>query len=263
MKRIAWIFCAAGMLLCTSCAPKAPDTSTASVRTDTGTVKHFEVKDQDGALLLTVTAQRPNVGAWLSGKAQEAAQDYYDADYKAARAWWEGELSDFAREDRAMADAQGIEFRAYSVSENFQVMRDDDQFLSLLRISESYTGGAHDNQAVSAETFRKQDGQLVTLDSLFKESIDYENFLIDEVRRQMTERRQSGQADYYQDAESQIAEVFETGGFFLTDDSLTLVYPCYTLAPFAAGTQYFEIPFSALGSLLREQLGAEHGVAEK
>lgn len=215
--------------------------------------EQFQYTAKDGMTLVTAAVERPVLPEGIPDAAAKKINDYYDAVYEEERTWWEGELSEFAAEDREQSTAQDMDFRPYTVQESSEVKCDDERYLSVLRLTQSYTGGAHDNQAVACETFRKSDGERAMLKDLFRQGTDYETKLVELTRQQMLERENTDAIGYYDNAEELLSEAISEQDFYLTRDALTLVYPCYTLAPYAAGTQYFEIPFTALADELRSE----------
>ncbi|MCB6365113.1 DUF3298 and DUF4163 domain-containing protein [Intestinibacillus massiliensis] len=215
-------------------------------------VEQFELKDDtDGAVLLQVEVHKPQLAEYVDKGAYSNIKKYYDNLYAKERTWWKGELASFAQEDREARQQDGGGFEPYQVRENYEVTCNNDEFLSVRRTSDTYTGGAHGNQTVMGETFRKADGSQVMLGDLFTGE-GYQETLFDIVRGQMVARGPYSQTGYYENADQLVADTFDPAAFYVTGDpALVLAYATYTLAPYAAGPQEFTIPFSELADILK------------
>lgn len=240
-----------GLLLCTGCADRShPDNRTQSLPPSDAQQEVLSIKDTDGTLLFTASMYRPDGTALASGKAGKSIRAYYQQVYDAEEKWWLGELVEFAREARRQAGQIDAAFRPYTVDESFEIMRNDSDYLSILRTRQSYTGGVHENQSIACETFRKSDGSMVALRDLFLPDTDYMQVLTAWVSEEITRRQGSQAVAYYDDAVMLAGQEFHAEDFFLTDSSLVMFYPAYVLAPYASGAQYFEIPLSTLQEIL-------------
>ncbi len=240
--------CAAGLLLAGGCAQEQPDgqsTSQATVQDNTW----IQTAD-DGTELVRATVRQVEVADLADGQAGQVIQDYYDAVYAEEQAQWETEWAEQAQDEYDQAKENGRAFRPYTVEEDFAVVRNDEAYLSIQRSSVRYTGGAQEEQIISCENFRKADGSLLTLDSVFRPDTDYTSILLVRLQEELAQRIQNGADYYFADAAGQLSWALEQQSFSLTDDHLTFVYPCYLLAPYAAGVQFFEIPLSELSEWL-------------
>lgn len=250
-SRTLLALCAAALLGLAGCSgsPAASSASPDNAPADTA----FTKTAADGTLLLQASARLPDAAEYASGEAAQAIADYYAAVSAAERAAWEEELSGFAAEDYEAAGQAGQAFRPYSVTGDFAVLRDDAHYLCIQRTLHSYTGGAQEEETVAFDNFYKDSGATVSLSDLFLPGSDYKAALLSLLEQELDRRIQSGQDFYYENAAGLLGSVLEDdGAFSLTGDSLVFVYPCYTLAPYSAGTQFFNIPFSALDGILRD-----------
>ena len=141
----------------------------------------------------------------------------------------------------------------YELETTYSTTRSTPSVLSIVWKTASYTGGAHGNQTVMGETFRKADGSQVMLGDLFTGE-GYQETLFDIVRGQMVARGPYSQTGYYENADQLVADTFDPAAFYVTGDpALVLAYATYTLAPYAAGPQEFTIPFSELADILKPE----------
>lgn len=205
----------------------------------------------DGTVVLQITADSPDVASYVTEEAAQAIQTYYDELYAAETEQWQMELADFAREEYTQSQEQNQVFRPYAIEERYSIVRNDDTYLCIQRIRQSYTGGAQEEEQVFCENFYKKDGSLVALADLFQPDVDYTSALLSLLSEELDQRIQAGEITYEVDAKENLKQGLTDGHFSLTENSLVFVYPCYTLAPYAAGPQFFEIPFTALKGLLR------------
>lgn len=206
----------------------------------------------DGEPVLQASAERPQLSDSLSEQAAQTIERYYDAVYADARAQWQAELSDFALSDYALAEQTGIPFRPYSIEESCTVVRSDASYYSVVRVRQSYTGGAQEEQTVTCEVFDASSGTLLALEDLFVPGSDYAELLRGQLVQALAARSQAEPGVFFDDAQAHLDSAFATGSFSLSDDRLTFVYPTYTLAPSSAGVIFLDIPLSALQDCLRE-----------
>ena len=61
---------------------------------------------------------------------------------------------------------------------------------------------------------------------------------------------------YYDTARDDLAQIFNTENFMLGEDTLTLFFNTYDIAPHAVGPQFFDIPFADLADILQDWLTA-------
>ena len=221
---------------------------------DADGVERFELTDDtDSAVLLQVEVRRPQLEAYVEKGAYANIRKYYDNLYAKERNWWKGDLADFAQEDREAIKQNGGVFEPYEVREDYKITCNNAQFLSIRRTSYTYTGGAHGNQTIMGETFRKEDGTQVMLADLFADEA-YRDALLREVKKEVNARAAAGDVSYYDNVGQLVEDTFDPGAFYLTDaPALVLVYATYTLAPYAAGPQEIIIPFSDLADSLNTE----------
>lgn len=241
MKRL-WLLFGLMLVLLTGCANTKQDPSASQPSAESAAEGVIEetYTGEDGTVLLTVSVVRLDVSDWLDGAAKEQVMQYYDQLYAQERLNWE-EMADFAATEYDSLSSG--RFRGYSVQEDYQIAGQNDAYLSIVRIRNSYMGGVHDEQSIYCEVFRRSDGVRFTLEMLFPEEADREN-LVEQLAEQAEKRAAEG--GYYEDAGELAAETFDPTAFYLTEEGITFVYACYSLAPYAAGPQFFTVPYAEL-----------------
>lgn len=205
-----------------------------------GGVISREVKDKNGALLMSLSVERPDLSGSLAGDALAQAEQYYDGIFEQEADWWD-EVEEWARSDHETAP-EGV-LQPYAVQEDYRIAGEGDNYVSIVRTEYSYTGGAHGNQITYCEVFRKSDGKHLTLDMLF-DTADYQEMLTGKLAVLAEENAAEG--DYYENAGVLAVETFDPTAFYLSDEGMTFVYIPYSLAPYAAGTQFLTLPYAEL-----------------
>lgn len=238
MKQIRKIAAALGLLLMLGGCGQ-----TQEIQTQTETIT-----DTDGATLVEVTWQTPELEGILQGSALQTVQAYYDGLYAENQTDWKGTLKEQAAQRR---EQEGKNFLSYRVEEQCEITADTEKYLSIQRRVTQFTGGSQEGIFLYGETFRKTDGTLVLLSDLFQENAPYTDRLAKQIQKQMQE---NAQVDYYENAAEQMKIGLEENPTYdLTEDQLVLLYQAGELAPYAEGPQIFSIPLSDLQDILAEE----------
>lgn len=138
----------------------------------------------------------------------------------------------------------------------FDVMRNDSQYLSFYLMYYTYTGGAHGMHNDLAYTFDAQSGERIALKDLFKADTDYVSLLNEKIREEIETIAMDNEAiqgEYYNPYNG-FESIAEDQHFYLTDSSLVLFFDLYEIAPYAAGIPMFEIPLKDLEPMLNEEV---------
>lgn len=221
--------------------PPAASGSSSTIK-DNSTVEsvseQYAVSDStDGKDLIEVSIVRPALSSSASGKINE----YYDTLYVQKKKEWNGEIAEFAKEDKNNASHTNGEFVPYTVHEDFESMLDSEKILSIKRVCEIYSGGAHGNRELACETFRKDTGERITL-SVLLPNTDIKTLFLPYVNAQIDAHPDT----YFEDAKALADELFDENAFYLTKDSIAVLYQPYDLAPYAVGPQIISIPLDKL-----------------
>ena len=238
MKQIQKITAALGLLLMLGGCGQTQEIQTQTeIMTDT-----------DGAVLVEVTWQTPELKGILQDPALQTVQAYYDGLYAESQTDWKGPLKEQAAQQR---EQEGKDFLSYRIDETCEITADTEEYLSIQRQVTQFTGGSQEGILVYGETFRKTDGTLVLLSDLFQEGTDYTEKLFSEIRSQI---QKNSQVAYYENAAEQAKIGLEEDPMYdLTEDQLVLLYQAGELAPYAEGPQIFYIPLSDLQDVLAKE----------
>lgn len=203
--------------------------------------------DDDGFLLLQehlalvqVTLENPDAADAINAVLQKE----YDSRAASAVA-----LLDQAKADKASAESYGGTFSGYAITDQVDTARLDEEVLSLVLTSVDATGGAHGSTSARALNFDLTTGKQLTFSSLTADRAALEARLTDAIAAQIAADPDS----YYPDAANQLDGLVTEGGWYFSDDGLTVLCEPYSLAPFAAGVLRFTVPYEDLADLLDAQ----------
>lgn len=209
--------------------------------------KNYDVMDENGEMLIRITWQTPDLSQYFSGEALENAKQYYANLLSQNQEEWDFTLKDQAKEQKKR---EGKDFLFYRIDNHYAVTAETDSYISIQRAVTKYTGGSQESYTVYGETFLKKNGAILLFEDLFQAD-NYKEVLMEQIVEQM--KKQTG-ISYYEDAEEQASKLLgESTQYYLTADSIVIVYQASDLAPYADGTQSFSIKLSYLKGILLEE----------
>ena len=152
--------------------------------------------------------------------------------------------------------SQGIGiFSPVTVELGYKVLRNDGKLFSVRREVYENTGGAHPLITLACETFRVSDGALMIFSDLF--SVDYDAAtaaLKPIVEKQMDKKIKEFGAEYFYDnAKENLLDMWDKGDWYLTEDSLVMIWQTYAISPYVSGVQEFVIPLSRIADIVDAQ----------
>lgn len=183
-----------------------------------------------------ITAYYDNVASRL----KEAAQTYY---------------LDIARGNYQMAQGGTGIFVPVAIDTSYKVARNDGVLFSVVRETYENTGGAHPTSYKNCDVFRVSDGAKLIFEDLFTVDVEQaKTKLTPFIHTQMDQFSASIGGDaYYENAKTELFNMWESDDFYLTDDSLVLIWQAYSIAPYAAGIQEFSIPLADISDVVDAQ----------
>lgn len=147
------------------------------------------------------------------------------------------------------------EYQGYVASDTgYQVLRDDDNLLSLCFYTTINAGGS--GEYSRCFTLDKRTGQVLKLSDLFSESSDYVGAISADILRQMTEQVQAGEGDYFipggiWSEEECFKSIDADQNFYLDEDNqLVILFDEYEVAPGSMGMPHFVIDNQAISGIL-------------
>jgi len=186
---------------------------------------------EEGRLLLTVTARWPRLEETAPGL--KRVDRYYDA---LADRWskrWQGPLLERARAAKPE--------RPWTASLDFTVTCFRDGILSLYLDAVEDTGQRRPRRVRQGDVWALPAGVPVTLRELLPKRRWWRGPVLEEVRRQIGERVNSGESAFYEDWPALASKKFSPRRFYLTEAGPVVFYPMESVAPAMEGFPTFSL----------------------
>lgn len=141
---------------------------------------------------------------------------------------------------------------------DWKILRDDEAFLSVRMIATINAGGS--GECSRCFTLDKANGKMLALKDLFLEDSDYIGVISEEILRQMTERVQNGQGNYYipggiWSIEECFQQIDKDQNFYINEENdLVIIFDEYEVAPGSMGMPEFVIDKEILADILCREL---------
>lgn len=228
---------------------EAPEALNAEVTLE----EELSTVEEDGVTYMTAQSVAPNVN--IEG-ADEAAQAIASVLSERLTVPQEDidEYSAMAREHYDTLDETEREsFGGYSIRYSAEVKRSEG-VLSVLCTRTEYTGGAHDNTSVFGLTFDLSTGALLSAADI---AADYEGLCAKVAESVAAQAEELEEGTITGDLDAYAGGVLDTEKWYLDGEGLVLFAAPDELAPHAAGTIVFTIPYTELEGLLNESLIVE------
>ena len=217
--------------------------------TVTEDVSSGEEKAQDGTLLLRYSLSSPQV--LYQGEPMMNIGNYYDNNKEKALLSITEELLPMARQRQQAGDFLGN----FQWDEEFAVMRNKGSYLSIRRDRSQYTGGAHGSLQIMGDNwlFREGDCYLLSLADILPGAEDPRALVMEQALEQAKQQEEAQPGLFYENYQETMGDVWQED-WYLTEESLVVVFQEYALGPYTSGPMLFEIPFTELGDNLTEEL---------
>ncbi len=228
---------------------EAPEALNAEVTLE----EELSTVEEDGVTYMTAQSVAPNVN--IEG-ADEAAQAIASVLAERLTVPQEDidEYADMAREHYDTLDETEHEsFGGYSIRYSAEVKRSEG-VLSVLCTRTEYTGGAHDNTSVFGLTFDLSTGAQLSAADI---AADYEGLCAKVAESVAAQAEELEEGTITGDLDAYAGGVLDTEKWYLDGEGLVVFAAPDELAPHAAGTIVFTIPYSELEGLLNDSLIVE------
>lgn len=210
---------------------------------------------EDGTELVGMDVSLPEVKG--DSDAAQVINEYYERIYQKDLLVCEDELADMARDFYAEAKDS---FTPFNFSQSFLIKTNNEKYIAVVRSTDQYTGGVHGNYIISCDNFDPKTGAKLSLADLFTaDSEAYTEVIYSEIENQI---EQHDFDEFYENYSEALRTDFNPEDFFVGETGITFVYQIYSLAPFAAGEQYFTVPFSAFGGMIKPEVAGFAAPAE-
>ena len=228
---------------------EAPEALNAEVTLE----EELSTVEEDGVTYMTAQSVAPNVS--IEG-ADEAAQAIASVLAERLTVSQEDidEYAAMAREHYDTLDETEREsFGGYSIRYSAEVKRSEG-VLSVLCTRTEYTGGAHDNTSVFGLTFDLSTGALLSAADIVA---DYEGLCAKVAESVSAQAEELEEGTITGDLDAYAGGVLDTERWYLDGEGLVVFAAPDELAPHAAGTIVFTIPYTELEGLLNDSLIVE------
>lgn len=142
------------------------------------------------------------------------------------------------------AVANGFPVRAFDAVLAYKVTYNDDCTLSLYFDRYEYTGGAHGSTTRYSDTWNLLNSSIITLNQMFSRSINYVDYSIKWILKQIEIDIKNGQNIYFEDYEKNVKKYFNPEHFYLTPKGIVVYFQQYEIAPYSSGIVEFLIPYT-------------------
>ena len=217
--------------------------------TVTEDVSSGEEKAQDGTLLLRYSLSSPQV--LYQGEPMMNIGSYYDNNKEKSLLSITEELLPMARQRQQNGDFLGN----FQWDEEFAIMRNKGNYLSIRRDRSQYTGGVHGSLQIMGDNwlFRAGDYYLLSLTDILPGAEDPRALVMEQALEQAKQQEEAQAGLFYENYQETMGDVWQED-WYLTEESLVVVFQEYALGPYTSGPMLFEIPFTELGDNLTEEL---------
>ena len=139
--------------------------------------------------------------------------------------------------------------------EEFAIMRSKGNYLSIRRDRSQYTGGVHGSLQIMGDNwlFRAGDYYLLSLTDILPGAEDPRALVMEQALEQAKQQEEGQPGLFYENYQETMGDVWQED-WYLTEESLVVVFQEYALGPYTSGPMLFEIPFTELGDNLTEEL---------
>lgn len=217
--------------------------------TVTEDVSSGEEKAQDGTLPLRYSLSSPQV--LYQGEPMMNIGSYYDNNKEKSLLSITEELLPMARQRQQDGDFLGN----FQWDEEFAIMRNKGNYLSIRRDRSQYTGGVHGSLQIMGDNwlFRAGDYYLLSLTDILPGAEDPRALVMEQALEQAKQQEEAQPGLFYENYQETMGDVWQED-WYLTEESLVVVFQEYALGPYTSGPMLFEIPFTELGDNLTEEL---------
>lgn len=200
----------------------------------------------DGQNVLRYEIHYPQFDSKQFSKAANRMNVYYFSRAAAFERYCRKKLFSMAVEQYRFSQQEGYPVMQYEAICDYEITYNDDCTLSMYADQYIYSGGANGTTTRSAQTWSLKNGRQLPLSRYVRDT----KWLIGRIVSQIYAQIESGQGNYFDDAEQNAEEEFDKDNFYLTPDGLTVFYQMYAIAPHSSGIVQFPIPYQK-GTVMR------------
>jgi len=124
------------------------------------------------------------------------------------------------------------------------------EIASLWIMFDNYTGGAHGLYWIEPYTFNTATSERYNFSDLFQEGKASAAVITGEILDKISKNSDL----YFESAEETVKNYEDEFPFYINGNQITVFFPLYDIAPYAAGIQYFDFNAETLKNLLKSEI---------
>ncbi len=113
-----------------------------------------------------------------------------------------------------------------------------------------YSGGAHGISYVESYTVNTKTGEIYTFDSLFNQNSKYKELIPDKINALIDKEKDL----YFEEAKQTVKDKNGDFKFYMDGNKLVIYFDLYELRPYAGGMPFFELDYTELKGLLKDDI---------
>ncbi len=203
-------------------------------------IKQIEITDDNSNVLIIASVEPENFK--LSEKAQKIVdktvptpEEFLNESLDLCGYKGENGLDELKSEAKEMLEIRGKDFEPLEFMQNYNAF-EKDKFVSVIKTTSFYLGGAHPSTLLTAKTYNIETGEEVTLkdvsETLFGKS---EEEAFSAIKNTYLEKINSEPGAYFEDAAKTVNEI-DGANFYITNNGeLVYFFNQYDIAPYASG----------------------------
>jgi len=134
--------------------------------------------------------------------------------------------------------------------ESYSIIPSANPYTTIEFFRYQYSGGAHGISNVHYMVIDTEIPQIIELNDLFKETVNYTSIINDSIKKQIALRTEAG--EYFFTGSDAFQSIKENQPFFINEKGdLVIVFNVYEIAPYAAGTIFFNLPYQDISPYMK------------
>lgn len=188
----------------------------------------------------------------LEGLDSEQSQRFINNSIESDIMEFKRQMEVAAKEYGEEAERNGEEFKPFIISSIYEVTYNKHNIISISIIYHEYIGGI--NSYIKASyNFNIETGESLSLKDLFKEGVDYQKLVNNEVRNELLYNEEK----YFPGAAEKFKGIAKYHPFYIKNGNLVVYFGFHEIAPVASQIPEIEIPFSALRNYIKPKFFRE------
>lgn len=173
----------------------------------------------------------------ISGMKDQALQEKINRNFETEIITFKDEVEKSAEEE-LIEQENWMTIYPYQAYVSYELPYNKNHILSIIINYYSYTGGAHGMTVRKTLNINTDSGKILEIKDFFPGNGDYQQIVLEEVRRQI----ESEQDNYYANTLDNLDSLPEDLQFYLEEGKIIVYFGLYEIAPYAAGIPEFPIP---------------------